>query len=267
MNDPGRIASAAAQAYRALAPQSGEVAGATVLRVPEAPDSPMLNRIVGLGVAEPATENILDEALSALDAGTTYYVALAPGAEPAALPDWLRARGLEPGWGWMLFARGTDDIPAPRTVLRIAEVDSDADRRAFARVVRASYGLPEAVEPLLARADAAGWECWLACDGDDAVGAAASYVAGEIAYLGLAGTLAEARGKGAQSAFLATRIRRAAQRGCEVVVTETGERRPGRPSRSYRNIVRAGFEEVAVTANWVGVASRDRHGRPRRRTG
>jgi hypothetical protein len=38
------------------------------------------------------------------------------------------------------------------------------------------------------------------------------------------------------------------------VLTETGERREGLPSNSYRNILRTGFEEVAVTANWLGRA-------------
>jgi GNAT superfamily N-acetyltransferase len=73
-----------------------------------------------------------------------------------------------------------------------------------------------------------------------------------VAYLSFAGTLPEHRGKGAQNALLAARIRRAAGLGCDVVVTETGERRGDRPSNSYRNILRAGFTEDAVTANWLG---------------
>jgi hypothetical protein len=36
------------------------------------------------------------------------------------------------------------------------------------------------------------------------------------------------------------------------VLTETGERHDDLPSNSYRNILRAGFEEVEVTANWLG---------------
>ena len=42
-----------------------------------------------------------------------------------------------------------------------------------------------------------------------------------------------------------------ARSGCDVVVTETGERRDDLPSNSYRNILRAGFTEVAVRANWL----------------
>ncbi len=73
-----------------------------------------------------------------------------------------------------------------------------------------------------------------------------------VAYLGLAGTLPEHRGKGAQNVLLAARIRRAAELGCDLVITETGERREDRPSGSYRNILRAGFREDIVTANWLG---------------
>jgi hypothetical protein len=54
---------------------------------------------------------------------------------------------------------------------------------------------------------------------------------------------------------VAARIRRARELGCNLVTTETGERRADRPSNSYSNILRAGFSEVAVTANWIGRAA------------
>jgi GNAT superfamily N-acetyltransferase len=179
-------------------------------------------------------------------------VAIAPSARPAELTEWLEARGLERGWGWMAFRRGLDLLPAAPTALDVVDVDTPARRAAFARIVREAYGLPEAVEPRLSRAPEAGWECLLAVDGEEAAGAAALYVEEGIGYLGFAGTLPRHRGKGAQSALLAERIERAAKAGCDVLVTETGERRDDLPSNSYRNILRSGFEEVAVTANWVG---------------
>lgn len=228
------------------------VAGATVLTVAEAPGSPMLNRIVGLGVDMPATEAGVDAALAAVGAGVTFYVALVPRAQPPELPDWLRARGLEPSWGWMLFQRDVTPLRTPPTALRLAEVQRPDDAAAFARVVGESYGLPADVQPRLAAAHEHGWLCLVAFDGDEPAGAAALLVADGVGYLGLAGTLAAHRGKGAQSALLAERIRRAAQLGCDLLVTETGERVEGRPSNSYRNILRAGFGEVAVTANWLG---------------
>jgi GNAT superfamily N-acetyltransferase len=243
-----RVTQESAKAFSAAI----NVGRATVLRVPAAPDSPMVNRIVGLGLGQPATEADLDRAVAAIEPGVTFYVAVAPDAQPPALSDWLRARGFEPGWGWMAFHRGVTDPPPVETTLRIVPVAAAEQAALFGRIVRAGFGLPPAVEPALARAVNAGWRCFLALDGDEPAAAAGLYAAEGVAYLGFAATLPEHRGKGAQSALLATRIRHAAGLGCDLVVTETGERRDDRPSSSYRNILRAGFTEQAVTANWLG---------------
>jgi hypothetical protein len=148
----------------------------------------MLNRVVGLGVETPATEAGVDDALAAIGPGVTFYVAMAPGARPVELPEWLRARGLEPGWGWMVFRRDVEDPPRAETPLQIAEVGTADEAAAFGRIVRVSYELPQAVEPRFAGAPDAGWLCWLALDGDEPAGAAALYAAEGVAYLGLAGT-------------------------------------------------------------------------------
>ncbi len=238
------------EAYACLYPGRVDLDGATVLRSDQAPASPMLNRIVGLGVDRPATEGLLDEALTAIGDDVTCYVALAPGAEPPALPEWLRARGLQPGWGWMSFRRGVQALPAPSTSLGLFRV-GPAEAAAFGRVVATGYDLPESAVAWAATAPEAGWDCWLALDGDEPAAAAGLFVAEGVGYLGFAATLTEHRGKGAQSALLARRIDHARAAGCDVVVTETGEMRDDRPSNSYRNILRAGFAEVAVTANWL----------------
>jgi GNAT superfamily N-acetyltransferase len=237
-------------AYRCLYPDAVELGGVTVMRTSAAPASPMLNQITGLGVDEPATEELLDEALAAIGDDVTCYVAVAPEAQPAALAGWLGDRGLEPGWGWMAFRRGLEPLPAPGTSLRLVPV-GEAESDAFGRIVAAGYGLPDAVVPWAGGAHARGWECWLALDGDEPAAAAGLYVEDGVGYLGLAATLPEHRGTGGQSALLAHRIERARALACDILVTETGERRDERPSNSYRNILRAGFREVAVRANWL----------------
>lgn len=239
-------------AYRTFSPVVTEAGGATVLLAPEAPDSPMVNRAFGLGLERPATEADVDAVLAAMPSGTTFYVAVAPAARPGDLSGWLQARGLEPGWGWMSFQRPVAPVPKAATKLRLRRVENDDEAAAFARIVRAGYGLPEAIEQVIARAPDAGWRCWLALDDDEPVSAAGLYAEEGAAYLGFAATLPEHRGKGAQNALLATRIAWAAEHGCDVVLTETGERRDDLPSNSYRNILRAGFEEVEVIANWLG---------------
>lgn len=211
----------------------------------------MLNRVVGLGVEQPATEEVLDAALDELAFARTLYVGLHPAARPPQLVDWLRARGFEPGWGWMLFTRGAGDPPRVASDLEVKEV-APGDGAAFARVVRRAYGLPAAVEPWLGGLPSApGWSVWVGLDRGEAVAAGALFVADGAGYLSLAGTLPEHRGHGGQGALFAARIRKARELGCDLLVTETGERIPDRPSSSYRNVLRFGFEEQFVVGNWI----------------
>ena len=177
-------------------------------------------------------------------------MAVAPEARPEALSDWLRDRGLEHGWSWMTFRREVDSAPEAATSLRLVRVGR-GEATAFGEIVATGYGLPDAVAPWAASAHRKGWDCWIALDGDRPAAAAGVFIAEDVGYLGFAATLPEHRGKGGQNALLATRIQHARESGCDIVVTETGERRDDRPSSSYRNILRTGFTEVALTANWL----------------
>ena len=202
MNREERVSLAA---YRCLYPDAVELGGVTVLRADAAPLSPMLNQIVGLGVDAPATEEALDAALAAIGEDVSCYVAVAPEARPTELADWLRARGLEPGWGWMSFRRGLEDVPERPTSLRLVRV-GPAEADAFGRIVATGYGLPDAAATWAAGAHELGWDCWLALDGDEPAAAAGLYASEGVGYLGFAATLPEHRGKGGQSA-LARRAR------------------------------------------------------------
>jgi GNAT superfamily N-acetyltransferase len=228
-------------------PAATDVAGATCFRAPHAPDSPMLNRVVGLGADGPVDEASLDQALAVMG-DTSFYVAVSPSAD-ASLDGLLEARGLEPGWGWMLFERGPSPAPSVQTALRIVEVGAET-LDAWAGVVASAYGLPDDSLPWFAAIpESTGWHAFLALDGDDPAAAAAVWIDGGAAYFGMAGTLPEHRGKGGQGALFAVRIERAIAAGCTTLVTETGELRDARPSSSYRNIRRYGFEERFVVAH------------------
>jgi len=237
-------------AYRCLYPEAVERGGVTVLRAELAPASPMLNQIVGLGIDTPATEDALDAALAAIGDDVACYVAVEPEAEPPELLDWLRERGLEPGWGWMSFRRGLEDVDERPTSLRLVRV-GPAEADAFGRIVATGYGLPDAAASWAGGAHELGWDCWLALDGDEPAAAAGLFASEGVGYFGFAATLPEYRGKGGQSALLAERIRHARAIGCDLLVTETGERRDDLPSNSYRNLLRAGFTEASVRANWL----------------
>jgi GNAT superfamily N-acetyltransferase len=228
------------------------VAEATCVRMPGAPDSPMLNRVTGLGLDRPATDDHIDAVLAAMG-GTTFYVAVSPFAAPPDLGRRLERRGLEPGWGWMLFERDARPPLPVETALQVREVGEDWAADAWARIVTAAYGLPDELWPALAAVPGrAGWTGWLALDDDVPAAAAGLWVDDACAYLGFAGTLPEHRGKGGQAALFAARLERARAHGCTTLVTETGEQLPDRPSDSYRNILRAGFEERFVVAHRLG---------------
>jgi len=248
---PGRTERLSIAAYRSgLGDGAVDLDGALALRFPQAPESPMLNRIVELGVNGPATEAQLDAAIEAM-AGLRFYVTLSPSAEPSEIPKWLAARGFQPGWGWMQFQRGVDDLPERDTALELVEIGRE-QARDFARVVRVAYGfLPEADEAIGAAVGLDAWTFWVAYAGDEPAGAAGLFVDEGAGYFGYGATLPEHRGKGAQGALLAARIRRARELGCDAVYTETGELRSDLPSASYRNILRAGFEELYVVPNWL----------------
>ena len=134
--------------------------------------------------------------------------------------------------------------------LRVVRAGAD-EADDFAHVLVRAYELPDWSAPLAANiVGRVPWSCYVAYDGDRPAGAGALFVDGGTGWLGFGGTIPELRGRGAQSAILAARIEDARRQGCTVVTTETGELEEGRPSGSYRNILRAGFREHGVRKNY-----------------
>jgi hypothetical protein len=207
------------------------------------PDFAMFNRAMGLGLDEPAAEEIVDEALAFLE-GTRSYVSLPPGVRPPELAAWLQTRGLTPGYGWTKFARPTADPPEAQTELRVERV-TEGD--AFGAAAAGGFEVPDLFRDWLGRLPARdGWHCFVAFEGAEPAGAGALFVSGKIGWLGIGATVPEQRGTRAQSALIAKRIEAAAELGCDVVVSETGKPIDGRAGTSYRNLMRAGLEPVYV---------------------
>ena len=201
-----------------------------------------------LGISTPAQ---LD-ALPGFYGRTRHIVSPAPAVD---LDGELRARGYETGYAWMKFSRAAGDAPDARTDLDVVEVGPDDDLR-FGRTVCEGFGMPTLMGQWLARLPGRpGWHCFVAYDGREPAAGGALFVTGDIGWFGLGATRPEFRRRGAQGAILAARIERAAELGCSLVVTETGELVDDRPSNSYRNILRAGFEPQYVRPNYVPKAT------------
>jgi GNAT superfamily N-acetyltransferase len=227
------------------------VAGAVCTAVAAASGNTMINRVTGLGLEGAPSDAVLDEIDAFFRAaGTRYAIAVSPFAAPG-LREQLAARGFEEGYGWMKFRRGVEPAPQVETELRVEEIGPERGET-FGSVVARGYGIAEPAAGWLGAATTApGFRVYLAFDGDAPAAAGALFVGDGIGWLGLAATLPEHRRKGAQGALLAARIRAAAEAGVAELATETGERVRDRPSNSYRNLLRTGFEEQYVRPNYL----------------
>jgi GNAT superfamily N-acetyltransferase len=254
VTDPGERAELEAfRDFGALLQENGDgavadVGGGACVAIPALRDVLMVNRMLGLGVETPATEAHLDEIADFFAAARTRYYVSASRAAGRELEPLLRAHGFEPGYAWAIFRRRVEPYLA-ETGLRVEQARAGAD---FGTIVAAAYEFPPDVGAAIAALPGrTRWHCYVAYAGDEPAGAAAVFVEGRGAWLGFAGTAPEHRRKGAQNALMAARIAKAASLGAEVLATETGELLPDRPSGSYRNIERAGFELAYVRPNYA----------------
>jgi GNAT superfamily N-acetyltransferase len=239
----------------ALAQQHGiafaKIGGAVCARVGDLPRSRIFNHVLGLGRSSPATEEQLDE-VAEFYGEETYFVAVAQDAQPRDLAGRLERRGFESDYAWTKFRRGVDAPAHVETDLRVEPIGPQ-HASDFGRIVAAGFELPAFTGRWLASIfGRPGWTCFVGFAGNEPAATGALFVSHGIGWLSFAATLPEFRRRGAQSALLAARIRAAAELGCSVVVGETGalEEGRGRPSNSYRNIVRAGFEPIYDRPNY-----------------
>jgi len=243
-----------AAAPAALGLRVETVAGAMLLLAPRIPAS-YFNRAIGLGVFEPATEAGLDAIVERFRAAgvADYWLHLSPVAEPARLADWLAARGFAPPARrtWAKFLRGPEPYPAGPSALSVRRAEP-RDAAAIAQTVCAAFGMPSTLAPWFATlVGRPGWRFVVAEAGGEIAATGAAFIDGATAWLGVGATQSEHRNRGAQTALLAARIALAAESGCTLLATETGESIAGETNPSLNNIRRAGFVQVCSRLNFA----------------
>jgi GNAT superfamily N-acetyltransferase len=252
--EAGAMADMYAAAPRALELSAETVAGATLLLAPRIPAS-YCNRAIGLGVFKPATERALDQILDRFAAArvSDFWLHLNPVAQPAQIADWLAARRLAPPprRTWAKFLRGPEHYAARPSPLSVRPAER-RDAAAIAQIVCEAFGMPATLAPWFAAlVGRPGWHFVVAETDDRIAATGAAFVAGTTAWLGVGATLAAYRNRGAQGALLAARIALAADAGCTVLATETGESIAGEVNPSLNNIRRAGFVQVCSRLNYA----------------
>jgi GNAT superfamily N-acetyltransferase len=213
----------------------------------------VVNRAIGLGVGQPATRDEVEGITSLYAAAGVgrYYLHVHPDARPAELRAWLAEAGLERGRGWARFVRGDGPPPDARSDLEVRRIGPEHAAE-FGRIVAGGFELAAASASLLAGlADDPAWHLYMGFDGQEPAGAAAMFVHGGVAWFDWAATRPEFRRRGCQGALLQRRVRDALALDCRRMVTETGEAVEGDPQHSYKNILRAGFEQLDVRENFV----------------
>jgi hypothetical protein len=229
-----------------------EVGAATCLSSRGIEPPSLFRRAVRVGVGRATSEEELEAILTHMNGrGQRYAVPVAPQSRPSALPSWLERRGFVRGYATMKFSRPCDGAPRIASDLEVRVIGRELAGE-FGRIVAKEFGLPPAVASWVAAVvGRPNWVCVMALARGTPIATGAVYVNGEYAWLGLGTTLASHRRQGAQNALLARRLAEAAARGARMAVTETGERVPDKPSNSYRNILRAGFEERYLRQNYL----------------
>jgi len=213
------------------------------------PQVPILNLVLGAPEASAAD---LEYALAwAEEHGVSPCVPVTPGLPGSARAEqWLQGNGFEHGYAWMKFVRD----PHPPRFPAAADVEvvelAAADEEPFGMIAATGFGMPAWGADFFAHLPGRdGWSCYVASIEGQAQACAAMLIEDGVAEFGIAATLEEARGRGCQTALLHRRISDAAEAGCRTLFVETGERVPERPSASYRNILKAGFEEAYLRPN------------------
>nr|WP_296076562.1 GNAT family N-acetyltransferase [uncultured Actinoplanes sp.] len=223
------------------------LAGGVVLSARNDPTA-YWSKALGFGFDEPVSGHLIDQILDVWRAeqNPSGVLQIAPEVMPDDWDEIRETRGLEPGERIAKLAAPIGDVVAGGPgAFRIAPVEKeDADR--WARAVLDGFGMPyEGIAGMLvAMAAHPRFHAYAAWDGDTIAGGGTLFVQGEIGELVAGAVLERYRKRGAQTALIAERVRKARELGCRWVVAETAEGRSG-------NMLRAGLKQLYIRQNHV----------------
>ena len=225
------------------------------------------SRVVGTGWSAPFDHGVVDRAVALFLRHDLHRVMFQ--VSPLVEGRWeelLEAHGFVPDGAWVKFVRDLAPPPLVHTRLEVRPIRSD-EADDYTRVYwsamepMASVGDPDApplatvphhcLEWTRMQVGHPSWRTFGAFDSGELVAVSSLFIDGSAGELMGAYTLPEHRGRGAQTAMMAARIRAAAAAGCRWVCTETRSSETGQPSSALNNIRRMGFLELYERRNWL----------------
>src|SRR4029078_1169978 len=186
-------------------------------------DVATVNRTIGIGLDQPLDDALLAEVHAFFRDGGALCAEVNASFRDAGVPRWLSDCGPDAtivGGAETLTRQGgvlktptvklvgelRDITAAHRDGISVREVGRES-AETFTSIVGEAFGLPESVKPDIASAiGKTGWRYYMAFDAERPLAGAAMFVQDGGAWFGVAGTAADARNRGAQSALLARRL-------------------------------------------------------------
>jgi GNAT superfamily N-acetyltransferase len=209
-----------------------------------------LTQSFGLGLFAPVTDELLGEIeafFAERGAPTHHEVSPFAGVETLAR---LVARGYRPIELSTVLVQPIPELPEPASTLRVRVIDPVADGATWIDTSVAGWSADPAIATFIREIATVNIENrsmthYLVEDGGAPIATGSMGVVDGVALLAGASTTPAARGRGAQALLLATRLREAGARGCDVamMVAAVG-------SQSQRNAERNGFGVAYTRTKW-----------------
>jgi hypothetical protein len=246
------------------------VGSCVLLKAPSVRSSLVVNRVIGLGIEEPAAPLVLDLVeRSYAEDDLAFGVELSPLAEPGHLVEWVKQRRWRKGMLSQILYREAAHPPplyegwSKSTGMRVENIGA-AQADEVGRISCANFRMPEPIGALLASAAGApGWRLWLALHNEESAGASVSYVNGDVCWLGWTSVLPAFRGRWVHAGIVARQLDDAARSGCRWVTTETAFSSKEQPDAAYFNLKKFGFVDVYQRPIYIKAPTRRNHGEER----
>lgn len=212
----------------------------------------LLNRTLGLGTTDVVSVRSLETIASMYSSKNigNYFIHIYDDLLDDASRQFLNGPRFVKKRGWMKFKSGRPAKREAETTLRVKKIDA-ARGQDFGLVVCKAFGMRDQSIPLLAGlANDDRWHLFVSYEGDQPAGAGALFVEDNVGWLEWGATDPDFRRRGSQASIMAARLNLASDLGCAHVFTETGEAVHGDMQHSYKNILKAGFEESVLRLNY-----------------
>jgi hypothetical protein len=237
----------------ALGMASRRIGGGVALSMRDDP-SGYWSKALGFGFDEPVTAELMARVCDFYrsEGSPGAVIQIAPSLLPPDWDDICAAQNISPGSYWVKLACEVDAFHPGATELRVGPAGPDlADE--WASVMLRGFGMPEQglAAMMAAFVGHPRFHPYAAWDGDEMIAAASLFIDQRVGAFFGASTLPTHRSRGAQSALLAIRARKAAEAGCRWLTAEAGKPTGDSVNPSLNNMKRAGFTTLYARQNWT----------------